>query len=76
MVDLLSRAYTTISVNDAAIALGLNAEQTVQSLTKLGWHFDQANKMFNVVRSNTTKNQTTSQLQLDQLSSYFTFLEQ
>jgi len=72
---LLSRAYTTISVNDCAVILGLPAAEVVQLTTQRGWQLDQATNMLRPAPYADQKVQKTGIDQLGNLTKYVVFLE-
>jgi len=71
--QLLSRAYTAIGVDDAAIFLGLPVADTVKLATQHGWAHDSKSNVFTPKVSSENKNQGTGLPQLQQLTDYFTF---
>jgi len=72
---LLSRAYTTISVNDCAIILGLPPADAVKLTTQRGWQYEQATNVLRPIPVVEAKVQKTSLDQLQDLTKYVVFLE-
>eukprot|EP00026_Physarum_polycephalum_P016007 Phypoly_transcript_16828.p1 GENE.Phypoly_transcript_16828~~Phypoly_transcript_16828.p1 ORF type:complete len:203 (+),score=30.91 Phypoly_transcript_16828:81-689(+) len=72
---LLSRAYTTISVNDAAVILGFPAADVVKQTAQRGWTHDAATNMLRPVPIAEPKIQKTGLDQLQDLTKYVVFLE-
>eukprot|EP01111_Echinosteliopsis_oligospora_P013326 TRINITY_DN475_c0_g1_i1.p1 TRINITY_DN475_c0_g1~~TRINITY_DN475_c0_g1_i1.p1 ORF type:complete len:200 (-),score=42.73 TRINITY_DN475_c0_g1_i1:87-686(-) len=72
---LICKAYTSISVNDAAIILGLAPSDVVTSTTAQGWKFDAATNMLSPKQISQQQIQKTGLDQLSSLTKYVVFLE-
>ncbi|MCO5556363.1 hypothetical protein L7F22_009911 [Adiantum nelumboides] len=72
---LLSTAYSTISVADAAKFLGLTESETVKSTTQNGWTLDPASNMLTVVPAVNLAAQKLDASKLQDLTEYVFHLE-
>jgi len=73
--NLISRAYTAISLSDASVYLGLPSELILKSASERGWGFDKSTNILSPVAITQLKEQSTSLTQLQQLTDYFCYLE-
>jgi len=72
---LLSRAYTSIRVNDAAVILGLSPADAIKATTQKGWQLEQATNTLKPVPVVEPIVQKTGLDQLSDLTKYVVFLE-
>eukprot|EP00743_Colponemidia_sp_Colp-15_P004326 GILK01004666.1.p1 GENE.GILK01004666.1~~GILK01004666.1.p1 ORF type:complete len:202 (+),score=31.64 GILK01004666.1:58-663(+) len=75
MFQVLSKAYTTISVADAAACLGISPSTAVQECVQAGWTFDSLTNTLAPTKEVISKAQKTGQEQLQQLTDYIVHLE-
>jgi len=71
--SLLSDSYVSISVRDASVFLGLNENDAKTFVTQHGWQVQ--NDIFIPTPQKKVKDQNTGIAQLQQLGTYFSFLE-
>lgn len=71
----IRRAYTTISVDQAASLLGTKRAEAVQLMTKLGWTPDEKSEFFNPTPLAIPKQREISERQIEQLTRYVADLE-
>ncbi|KAH7424824.1 hypothetical protein KP509_11G026800 [Ceratopteris richardii] len=72
---LLSTAYSTISVTDAAKFLGLTESETIKSTTQNGWTLDSSSNMLTAVPMVTATAQKLDSSKLQDLTEYVFSLE-
>mmetsp|Transcript_1274 Transcript_1274/g.1491 ORF Transcript_1274/g.1491 Transcript_1274/m.1491 type:complete len:197 (-) Transcript_1274:698-1288(-) len=76
VLQLLSKAYTTISVAEAAVFLGLSQQEAVQVTAGVGWSVDPTNPECLVVRPlSEDKGESIPEQNLHQLTEYVVHLE-
>ena len=74
--DLVSRAYTSIGVEDYSQLIGMSVDEAIKHAEKLDWKYDQSNKM--ILPKKTVQEiiaPTPSEEQLKRLAEYVSFLE-
>ncbi|KAI5059311.1 hypothetical protein GOP47_0025630 [Adiantum capillus-veneris] len=72
---LLSTAYSTISVADAAKFLGLTESETIKTTTQIGWTLDPASNMLTVLPAVSVAAQKLDSSKLQDLTEYVFHLE-
>ncbi|KAF2069256.1 hypothetical protein CYY_009426 [Polysphondylium violaceum] len=74
--NLISNAYTSISLSDCINYLGISQEQTIELAKSKGWTFDESSKTFTPLAIPTTQsNLPQTDKQLQNLTNYVLFLE-
>ncbi|VFQ59066.1 unnamed protein product [Cuscuta campestris] len=73
--DLLVSAYSTISVQDTALFLGMNVEDATKYVLEQGWSLDAASQMLTVKRQVIAKAQKLDDSTLQRLTEYVFHLE-
>jgi len=74
--DLLSNAYSSISLADVALHLGISDQDAINLSARHGWKFDAASRMLAPIPNKPAKVQETGLDQLQQLTEYVIWLEQ
>ncbi|PRP81647.1 COP9 signalosome complex subunit 8 [Planoprotostelium fungivorum] len=74
-LELIAKAFSTITAKQAATFLGLTAQQTLEHTNRLGWTYDESGDLLTVKASALTKDQSSNIERLSQLTEYFTYLE-
>lgn len=75
IMKLLSTAYSTISVSDAARFLGLTEDETIRCTMQEGWTLDSVSKMLIVQSASPVAEQTLDSSNLQNLTEYVFHLE-
>ncbi|MCL7044933.1 hypothetical protein MKW94_007399 [Papaver nudicaule] len=75
MFQLLVSAYSTISVSDAAVFIGMNEEDAANYAAQQGWLVDSASGMLIVKKQQMAKEQKLDQMKLQRLTEYVFHLE-
>jgi len=75
-LQLISRAYSMISLKDCANLVGLSDEEMLAFATSLGWDYDDTSNYLRPVKKKVEQEERTSLEQLQQLTEYIVFLEQ
>ncbi|CAH9074669.1 unnamed protein product [Cuscuta epithymum] len=75
MFDLLVSAYSTISVQETALFMGMNLDDATQYVLQQGWSLDAATQMLTVKRQEVVKEQKLDATKLQRLTEYVFHLE-
>ncbi|GAV67363.1 PCI_Csn8 domain-containing protein [Cephalotus follicularis] len=75
MFKLLLSAYSTISVQDAALFLGMNEDDATNYVLQHGWVLDPTSQMFNVKKQATVTEQKLDPSKLQRLTEFVFHLE-
>eukprot|EP01112_Ceratiomyxa_fruticulosa_P009578 TRINITY_DN2506_c0_g1_i1.p1 TRINITY_DN2506_c0_g1~~TRINITY_DN2506_c0_g1_i1.p1 ORF type:complete len:222 (+),score=60.89 TRINITY_DN2506_c0_g1_i1:59-667(+) len=75
MIELVSKAFSTISVADLGVYLGVDEPSTLTFANSHNWTIDLATQTISPKPISTTKSQKITTSQLDSLTSYVAFLE-
>ncbi|KAL5563213.1 hypothetical protein UlMin_033783 [Ulmus minor] len=75
MFQLLESAYSTISIQDTALFLGMNGDDATNYVTRRGWIVDPASQMFTVKKQPIVKEQKVDPSKLQSLTEYVFCLE-
>lgn len=75
MFDLLASAYSTISVQDTALFLGMDVEDATKYVLEQGWSLDVGSQMLTVKRQAVAKPQKLGDSTLQRLTEYVFHLE-
>nr|GMD91631.1 COP9 signalosome complex subunit 8 [Ipomoea batatas] len=75
MFDLLVSAYSTISVHDTALFLGMNVGDATNYVLGQGWSLDPASQMLTVKKQAVVKEQKLDASKLQRLTEYVFHLE-
>lgn len=75
-IELITRAYSSISLSDFSSMVGVTSEEAVKLITDQGWVFDAASNMIEPVKAPPQTGETTSsEDQLYKLTEFVSFLE-
>ncbi|GMN59048.1 hypothetical protein TIFTF001_028143 [Ficus carica] len=75
MFQLLQSAYSTISIQDTALFLGMNEDNATNYVVQQGWIVDPASQMFTVKKQPIVKEQKLDPSKLQNLTEYVFYLE-
>ncbi|KAJ4964726.1 hypothetical protein NE237_016575 [Protea cynaroides] len=75
MFELLLSAYSTITVSDTALFLGMNEEDATNYAVQHGWNFHPSSRMLTVKRQPTVTEQKLDPSKLQRLTEYVFHLE-
>ncbi|KAF5448576.1 hypothetical protein F2P56_029095 [Juglans regia] len=75
MFQLLLSAYSTISIQDAALFLGMNEDDATNYVLEKGWDLDPASRMLTVKKQTTVTQQKLDASKLQRLTEYVFHLE-
>ncbi|KAM6581137.1 hypothetical protein CsatA_004911 [Cannabis sativa] len=75
MFQLLQSAYSTISIQDTALFLGMNEDTTTNYVVQQGWILDAASQMLTVKKQPLVKEQKLDPSKLQNLTEYVFYLE-
>ncbi|XP_041011792.1 COP9 signalosome complex subunit 8 [Juglans microcarpa x Juglans regia] len=75
MFQLLLSAYSTISIQDAALFLGMNEDDATNYVLQKGWDLDPASRMLTVKKQTTVTQQKLDASKLQRLTEYVFHLE-
>lgn len=75
-IRLVAKAYSSISVENVSVFLGLSTEDSLEAVSSLGWEVDAACKIVKPKRcEDQTEDNTPSEEQLAKLTDFVAFLE-
>ncbi|KAL3538582.1 hypothetical protein ACH5RR_001948 [Cinchona calisaya] len=75
MFDLLLSAYSTISIQDAALFLGMNEDDATNYVVQQGWTMDSSSRMLTVKKQAVKAEQKLDSSKLQRLTEYVFHLE-
>ncbi|KAG2705226.1 hypothetical protein I3843_05G039400 [Carya illinoinensis] len=75
MFQLLLSAYSTISIQDTALFLGMNEDDATNYVLQQGWDLDPASRMLTVKKQTTVTQQKLDASKLQRLTEYVFHLE-
>ncbi|XP_024026186.1 COP9 signalosome complex subunit 8 [Morus notabilis] len=75
MFQLLQSAYSTISIQDTALFLGMDKDNTTNYVVQQGWIVDPSSQMFTVKKQPVVKEQKLDRSKLQNLTEYVFCLE-
>ncbi|KAF4384243.1 hypothetical protein G4B88_016809 [Cannabis sativa] len=75
MFQLLQSAYSTISIQDTALFLGMNEDNATNYVVQQGWILDAASQMLTVKKQPLVKEQKLDPSKLQNLTEYVFYLE-
>ncbi|KAI7740953.1 hypothetical protein M8C21_023971 [Ambrosia artemisiifolia] len=75
MFELLMSAYSTISIQDTALFLGMNENEATSYVLQHGWTVDAASQMFTVKKHTVVTEQKIDPSKLQRLTEYVFHLE-
>ncbi|PON60240.1 hypothetical protein PanWU01x14_154120 [Parasponia andersonii] len=75
MFQLLQSAYSTISIQDTALFLGMSEENATNYVIQQGWILDPASQMLTVKKQQIVKEQKLDPSKLQNLTEYVFYLE-
>ncbi|OIW13614.1 hypothetical protein TanjilG_07956 [Lupinus angustifolius] len=75
MFQLLLSAYSTISIHDTALFLGMNEDDATNYVLQQGWTVDHASKMLTVKKQPIVTEQKLDPSKLQRLTEYVFHLE-
>ncbi|KAL7583442.1 hypothetical protein Lser_V15G46082 [Lactuca serriola] len=75
MLELLMSAYSTISIQDTALFLGMNENDATNYVMQQGWNVDAASQMLTVKKQVTVTEQKIDPSKLQRLTEYVFHLE-
>jgi len=73
--NLISKAYSSISIDDCSVFLGITPKDTITLATNNGWKYDASTKTLTPKSFEAPKQQKTGLEQLTQLTEYVMYLE-
>ncbi|XP_062077244.1 COP9 signalosome complex subunit 8 [Humulus lupulus] len=75
MFQLLQSAYSTISIQDTALFLGMNEDNATNYVVQQGWILDPASQMLTMKKQQLVKEQKLDPSKLQNLTEYVFYLE-